>query len=76
VILPLVIRQEAEEELSKSFNWYEDQRQGLGDDFLLRIEAALDSIRNAPEINAPIYKTVRRKLIRHFPYGIFYVIGN
>ena len=74
--LPLIIRPEAEEELSESYDWYERQRPGLGDDFLLRVEAALDSIRYDPEILPAIYKVARRKLIRRFPYGIFYAIGQ
>ena len=74
--LPLIIRPEAEEELSESYDWYERQRPGLGDDFLLRVEAALDSIRYDPEILPAIYKVARRKLIRRFPYGIFYDIGQ
>lgn len=76
VTLPLIIRPEAEEDLSESYRWYERQRPGLGDDFLLRVEAALDSISYDPEIFATIHKDVRRKLIRRFPYGIFYVIGQ
>lgn len=74
--LPLIIRPEAEEDLTESYNWYERQRPGLGDDFLLRVEAALDSICFDPEILPAIYKVARRKLIRRFPYGIFYIIGQ
>jgi len=42
VTLPLIIRPEAEEDLSESYGWYERQRPGLGDEFLLRVEAALE----------------------------------
>lgn len=34
----------AEEELHQAYNWYEEQRDGLGEDFLLCIEATLDAI--------------------------------
>ena len=60
--LPLIIRPEAEEELSESYDWYERQRPGLGDDFLLRVEAALDSIRYDPEILPAIYKVAKSDL--------------
>ena len=40
----LVVRSEAEQDLSDIYKWYECQRPGLGDEFLLRIEAALESM--------------------------------
>jgi len=37
----LIIRPEAEVDLSEAFSWYEEKRKGLGHDFLLQIEAGL-----------------------------------
>ena len=37
----LVIRPAAESELSEAYRWYEAQRQGLGSEFLVSVEAAL-----------------------------------
>jgi hypothetical protein len=34
VTLPLRIRAEASAELNAAWNWYENQREGLGDDLL------------------------------------------
>jgi plasmid stabilization system protein ParE len=72
----LVVRPEAEADLSEAYKWYERQRPGLGDDFLLRIEAALASIQHDPLTYACLYRDVRRKLIRRFPFGLFYIVTD
>jgi plasmid stabilization system protein ParE len=76
VTWPLIIRPEAEADLAVSYNWYEIQRPGLGDDFLLRVEASLEIIRSDPNAFAYIHKNIRRKIIRRFPHAIFYVRGE
>jgi len=71
-----IVRPEAEQDISEAFDWYEEQRKGLGHEFLLRVEATLDSLVYEPYVYAPIYKDIRRKLLRRFPYGVFYVVGD
>ncbi len=71
---PLIVRPEAEEELAEAYEWYEQQAQGLGFDFLLHVEAALSSIQRSPQMYPVIYKNVHRCLVRRFPYGIFYLV--
>lgn len=39
----LIVRREAEADIDQAFAWYESQRPGLGHDFLLCVEAAMDS---------------------------------
>jgi plasmid stabilization system protein ParE len=71
---PLIIRPEAERDLSEAHDWYELRVPGLGSDFLLSIDTALSSIQQTPELYATLWKNVRRVLIRRFPYGIFYLV--
>jgi toxin ParE1/3/4 len=68
----LIIREEAEADLADAKQWYDQQRAGLGDQFLLCVDAALERIRRMPEVHAVLLKGVRRALVRRFPYGIFY----
>ena len=70
--LPLLITPEAEQDLADAKAWYDRQRQGLADDFILCVEAALDRIRRLPEGATEVYPGVRRVVIRRFPYGVFY----
>ena len=71
--ISLIVRPEAEADIVEAYAWYERQRDGLGNEFLLRVEAALESIRFNAALNPPIFKEIRRKLLRRFPYGVFYI---
>ena len=68
----LIIRPDAESDVADARSWYEEQRAGLGDDFVLCVEEALERIRRAPEVNAVSYKRIRRALVHRFPYVIYY----
>ena len=66
----LIIRPEAEQDLAEIFAWYQSQREGLGYDFLLQVEAALNFLEKNPKIFPVVYKKARRYLIKRFPYKI------
>lgn len=70
----IILRPEAENDLKEAFQWYEEQKPGLGLDFLLCIDASFDIIMGNPELYQKVYKNIRRALPRRFPYGIFYII--
>ena len=72
--LPLIITPVAELDLAEAKSWYERQSRGLGDDFLLCIEEALDRIRLLPEAYREVVPGVRRVITRRFPYGVYYRI--
>jgi plasmid stabilization system protein ParE len=59
-----------------AYDWYESQRRGLGEDFLLTLEESYVKIVRTPKLYQLIYKTVRRKLVRRFPYGIFFILRD
>ena len=70
--LPLVFHPDVQGEIDDAYRWYEQQRPGLGDDFLAALEEGFNRIRQTPEVHAVIYRDVRRGLPRRFPYGIYY----
>jgi plasmid stabilization system protein ParE len=72
----IILRQSAEDDIDAAFTWYEQQRPGLGSEFLLAVEAGLAAIRRQPEIYPAIYKRARRQLLRRFPYALFFVDGE
>lgn len=72
----VIIRPEAETDLTAAFSWYEDKRQGLGYDFLLQVEAGLKYIERMPEAHQAGYKGTRKHLIKRFPYKIIYIIND
>ncbi len=70
----LVLSQEAINHLAAIDRWYEDERVGLGEQFLLSLEAVLASIRSFPTAYPVSHRKVRRALTPRFPYNVFYII--
>ena len=66
----------AEQELDDTFEWYEDQMAGLGHEFLAEIDEAVHRITTWPEAHTILKGTLRRCLVRRFPYGVVYGIDE
>ncbi len=73
MIRRLIVRPEAEAEMSDAFDWYEDRVPGLGSEFLLCVDAVFNAILRSPEQFPRIHRAVRRALVRRFPYEAFFV---
>jgi toxin ParE1/3/4 len=69
----VLIEPEAEADLRDAFIWYEEQRQGLGDDFMLCFEAAVEVIGEHPHFFPRVTANARRMLMPRFPYSIVFV---
>ncbi len=63
---------EAEEELNKAIDYYEDIEPGLGYDFALEVYSAIQLSVKYPKAWTVLEGEVRRCLVRRFPYGILY----
>ncbi len=74
--LPLIITPEAEEDVAEAKAWYNRKRAGLGDEFVLSVEAALDHIRRVPGGATEIAPGVLRVVVRRIPYGVFYQVDQ
>jgi toxin ParE1/3/4 len=72
----IIIRPNAETDLQEAWSWYESQRAGLGDEFLLHIHAALGLLEQDPKRRRIYYRDFRRLLTSRFPYKLFYRIEN
>lgn len=70
----LIIRPEAEADLTEAHAWYESQLTGFGAEFLLVVEASLAAIQRNPKQYQVIYRRIRRALTRRFPFGVFFLI--
>ncbi len=73
MIPPLSLRPLARAEIQESYEWYEERRPGLGEEFLEAVREVLEAVENAPLRYPVIRKSVRRALLRRFPYSILYV---
>ena len=70
------ISTEAAFEMDAAFLWYEAQRSGLGHEFLQSVDAAVSAIGKDPAIFRSVRPGVRRAVLRRFPYGVFFAIGD
>jgi hypothetical protein len=58
----------AEYALNEAAQYYDLEDPGLGTAFLDEVDRCLQSIQAAPEAGAILLGTVRRRLLRRFPY--------
>tara|TARA_R110001592_G_scaffold217431_1_gene471154 strand:- start:135 stop:428 length:294 start_codon:yes stop_codon:yes gene_type:complete len=52
--------------------WYESQSFGLGSEFILELDAAIERVAENPEAYVNVYKSARRVLLRRFPYAVYF----
>lgn len=62
----------AQKEIRKSFNWYEEQSDGLGLRFVNAIDHAVNSISKNPEVYQNRKGNTREFVVDQFPYIIVY----
>lgn len=72
----LSIRREAEADLAEAFRYYESCRPGLGQEFLMCVEAALSAIQRQPSRFRVVHATVMRAMMHRFPYGIYFIVRD
>jgi toxin ParE1/3/4 len=66
------LREEADRDLVEAASWYEDQRAGLGHDFLAEALATFRLVAEQP-LRYPIARRdMRRALMKRFPFGIYF----
>jgi plasmid stabilization system protein ParE len=66
----------ASDEMAEAAAWYEEQRPGIGERFLSRVQQAVGRIEAFPKIGAPWslrHPDVRKHAVTGFPYYIIYV---
>ena len=64
----------ARQELDDAIVFYNREREGLGDDFLLEVKHVLNSIAVFPEAWHLVSRRTRRCQLRRFPYGVIYQV--
>jgi plasmid stabilization system protein ParE len=74
--LPLVLEPEAEADLLDAWEWYENQRAGLGRDFVQCVDLVFQQVTDGPLKFAVSYGAVRQAMVRRFPYVVCYVIED
>ncbi|MEP7011018.1 MAG: type II toxin-antitoxin system RelE/ParE family toxin [Acidobacteriota bacterium] len=66
----------ASTDVQKAYRWYEEQRPGLGEDFLTGLKQAEDLAAALPLACPRVHRNTRRALLRRFPYGLYFRLGD
>ena len=70
----LLIRPEASADIAEAFSWYEAQRAGVGGEFAVELDRTFEAIQLFPTAGPLVYRGLRRVLVPHFPYSVYYMV--
>lgn len=62
----------AQKELADAVDWYNEQADGLGNEFIDKLDRAIRRIAAYPQSCAEIEPDLRRCLVARFPYALIY----
>lgn len=69
----LVVSPQSDLDIQAATVWYEDQRSGLGVQFLHELDLVFRRIEDNPWQFPRLEGEIRRALLRHFPYGVYFI---
>ena len=65
---------EVEDDAVLAYHWYEGKVPGLGEEFLRTFYAGAVELARNPLLYPPLHRQFRRRLLRRFPYAIYFII--
>jgi len=68
----IIFHPDIEHEVKASYEWYQNQAEGLGEDFLTELETAYKAIIALPNTWPKFQKGCRRFLLSKFPFSVIY----
>ena len=74
MLYKVILKPGAEEDTEQAYNWYEDQRAGLGEEFLYELETTYRKLENLPRAFGKLTKIYRRAPLKRFPYLVIFEI--
>lgn len=73
---PVNIQARAAAEADEAAAWYEAEQPGLGIEFLLELDAAIERAAETPLAYAAVFMDARRVLTRRFPFAVYFIHEN
>ena len=65
---------EVEGDAINGYSWYETKSEGLGEEFLRMLYSSANEISWNPLLYTKVYREFRRRLLRRFPYAIYFTV--
>jgi plasmid stabilization system protein ParE len=66
----------ADYEIAEATAYYNEERAGLGFEFVDEIKYTIERIKNYPEAWTPLSKRTRRCQVHRFPYSVIYEVRS
>jgi len=67
---------EVEDDVMAAYVWYNAKADAIAEDFLRVFYASAYEITQYPLLYLNVHKNFRRRLIRQFPYALYFTINN
>jgi plasmid stabilization system protein ParE len=74
--LRIVFRRAAKSEFEDAAVWYDEQRFGLGEEFIVEIEQAIANAAAAPQRYPVVFGDIRRAVARRFPFSVYFRVRS
>ena len=72
----LISDQQADRNVEAAYAWYENERSGLGLEFLDGLQATFDRIANGPFKYQELRPTIRHAQLRRLPYAVYFTVES
>ncbi len=72
----LVFHPDIQQEVLASYEWYQNQAAGLGEDFLTELETGYEAIIELPATWPNFQQGFRRFLLSKFPFSVIYRVNQ
>jgi plasmid stabilization system protein ParE len=75
-VIPYTFHSEAAAEFAAAALRYESQQTALGNSFVDAVQRVISLIREYPDMGTPVGRSVRRAVVRRFPYAVIYRVES
>lgn len=72
----IILLRKALEDIRNSRDWYDEKDEGLGKIFVENVDDCIASIAETPNAYPVKYRVLRARLVKMFPYSVFYQVEN
>lgn len=72
--LPVILRPDAEADVRDAYEYLEEARTGLGEQFAARLHDVLERIESMPQSFGIVWQDVHAVRLRKFRYVVYYVV--
>lgn len=69
---PIIVSIEAQNDIRIIVHWYDEQRDGLGEEFYSKLLLLFDKIGSNPEMYGHVTKSLRVATTRKFPHACYF----